>query len=379
MMRHVTWMRSLAFLAFLAVAGAALYVMREPEPLVPPGADWKQVALEQRRQGRFDDAARLLREVHATTADEGAWRMLLGIVEDMGDARELVREARTFLVAHPGDPDGELSLARGLLFAAATDPSDPEAPAWIDEALGLADRLEKVGYRSHDAPGAVDILRAQAAFLQHRWEEADRLAARGLELGTTPGESGDLLSMRFDLALRAGDLERAEKLLEEALRLVEGWPPESYYQLRTYREEALVVREIYFGKPFTEKDLQELEASQRDLRDRGFVDPTMDDGGKATASAHDSMRQWIAAREAGDRERQLQMVEGILAQERAHKPRCFYSEAVATPFQPVYYHLLAGRLCLDLGRREAARAHFEAALQAHPGDRLLQAELEKVL
>ncbi|NMA28704.1 MAG: hypothetical protein GX934_13185, partial [Burkholderiales bacterium] len=244
----------------LATAAYGIY-LRWTAPQAPPPAvvgDWRTSAGELRRLGRFDESAALLRQAYATHGDPEAWRSLLSVLEDIGDAREQVREARAFLEAHPEDPTGRWLLARGLLFAAATHPQDPQFQNQVDEAERLAIALEKDGFRPAEAPGGVVILKMQAAFLRQRWDEADRLAAEALELGSTPGETADIVSLRFDLALRAGRLEEAEGYLDQALALVESWERPSYYQLRTFREEALIVREAFFDKPFTAADLDRL-------------------------------------------------------------------------------------------------------------------------
>jgi len=359
---------------------AAILYLRRPAP--PPStpavaADWRRAAGEQRRRGHFEESARVLREAYAATKDPQAWRMLLGVLEDIGDARALVAEARDFLKAWPGDPEGQWILARGLLFAAATPPPDPQAPAWIDEAEALAGRLERAGFRPQEAPGGVVALRMQVAFLRHEWTKADRLAVETLKLGSTSGETADIVSLRFDLALRAGHLADAEALLDQALALVESWEQPSYYQLRTFREEALIVREAFFDKPFTAADLDRLAALHRELREKGFVDPTLPEDDEASRT-QEVMRQWVAMRLGGDRAGQLRMLQAQLAAAPAHQPRCFYSEAVASPFRPVYLNFLAGRVCLDLGRRDEARRHFQAALEAHPDNLLITQELQKL-
>lgn len=370
------WILGLAIALGLLVTAVHLYFRAAPPP-APVQGDWRMQAMACRRSGRFEESARILRDTYAATRDPQALRMLLGVVEDIGDARQLVEESRAFLATQPGDPQGQWFLARGLLFAAATEPGNPQAKAWTDEASGLADLLEQAGFRPAEAPGGVVALKMQVAFLRHQWAEADRLAARALELGSTSGESADLVSLRFDLALRDGRVKDAEALLDQALKIVASWKEPSYYELRTFREEALIVREAFFGKPFTEADLDRLANLHRELKAKGFVDPTLPEDDEASRTQQ-AMRQWVGLRLKGDRQGQLQMVEAQLASPPAHKPRCFYSEAVASPFRPVYLHYLAGHLCLELGRRDQARQHFQAALQAHPDDKLVQGYLDRL-
>ena len=361
----------------LATAAYGIY-LRWTAPQAPPPAvvgDWRTSAGELRRLGRFDESAALLRQAYATHGDPEAWRSLLSVLEDIGDAREQVREARAFLEAHPEDPTGRWLLARGLLFAAATHPQDPQFQNQVDEAERLAIALEKDGFRPAEAPGGVVILKMQAAFLRQRWDEADRLAAEALELGSTPGETADIVSLRFDLALRAGRLEEAEGYLDQALALVESWERPSYYQLRTFREEALIVREAFFDQPFTAADLDRLQLLHQELRERGFVDPTLPQDDEASRT-QEVMRAWVSMRESGDRQGQMQMLEDQLASPPAHQPRCFYSEAVASPFRPVYLHFLAGKVAREMGQRDRARQHFQATLAAHPDNVLVLHELE---
>ncbi len=374
-----TWLLVALVVLGVLTPAAILYLRRPAPPAATPtvASDWRTAAGQHRRLGHFDQAARLLQDAYAATKDPEAWRMLLGVREDLGDARALVGEARAFLQAWPGDPEGQWILARGLTFAAATHPGDPQAAAWIDEAAALADRLEKAGFRPAEAPGGVVALKMQVAFLRHQWAEADRLAVEALKLGSTSGETADIVSLRFDLALRDGRPKDAEALLDQALAIVESWKQPSYYQLRTFREEALIVREAFFDEPFTAADLDRLAALHRELREKGFVDPTLPQDDEASRT-QEVMREWVAMRERGDRQGQLQMLQAQLAATPAHQPRCFYSEAVASPFRPVYLNFLAGRVCLDLGRRDEARRHFQAALQAHPDNKLITRELQKL-
>ncbi len=371
--------RFLLGLTFLLLATAAYGVyLRWKAPQAPHPAvvgDWRASAGELRRLGRFEESATILRQAYAAHGDPEAWRGLLSVLEDIGDAREQVREARAFLEAHPEDPVGRWLLARGLLFAASTHPKAPEFQAWVDEADRLAADLEGEGFRPAEAPGAVAILKMQAAFLRQRWEEADRLAEEALALGSTPGETADIISLRFDLALRDGKPEQAEGFLDQALAMVESWEKPSYYQLRTFREEALIVREAFFDKPFTAADLDRLRLLHQELRERGFVDPTLPQDDEASRT-QEAMREWVSMRERGDRQGQLQMLEAQLASPPAHQPRCFYSEAVASPFRPVYLHFLAGKLAREMGQRDRAREHFEATLAAHPDNKLVLHELE---
>lgn len=375
----MTRSRFLLGLMILLIGTAAfgLY-LRWTHPASPrpgPVQDWQASAGELRRLGRFDESAAILRQAYAAHGDPEAWRSLLSVLEDIGDARQQVHEARAFLQAHPDDAVGRWLLARGLLFAAATHPKDPEFHAWVDEADGLAAALEKEGFRPAEAPGGVVILKMQAAFLRHRWAEADRLAAEALALGSTPGETADIVSLRFDLALRDGRLEEAQGYLDQALAMVESWDQPSYYQLRTFREEALIVREAFFNQPFTAADLDRLRLLHQELRERGFVDPTLPQDDEASRT-QEAMREWVSMREQGNRQGLLRMLEAQLASPPAHKPRCFYSEAVASPFRPVYLHFLAGKVALDLGLRDQARRHFEATLAAHADNVPARQELE---
>jgi len=366
-------------LLLIGTAAFGLYLRwtHNASPRPGPVQDWRASAGELRRLGRFDESAAILRQAYAAHGDPEAWRSLLSVLEDIGDAREQVREAQAFLEAHPEDLVGRWLLARGLLFAAATHPQDPQFQAWVDEADRLAATLEKEGFRPAEAPGGVVILKMQAAFLRQRWAEADRLAAEALALGSTPGETADIVSLRFDLALRAGRLKEAEGYLDQALGLVESWAQPSYYQLRTFREEALIVREAFFNEPFTAADLDRLQVLHQELRERGFVDPTLPQDDEASRT-QEAMRAWVAMRESGNRKGQLRMLEDQLASPPAHKPRCFYSEAVASPFRPVYLHFLAGKVALDLGLRDQARQHFEATLAAHPDNVPARQELEEL-
>lgn len=345
-------------------------------PARPPAPAAGADPMRLRVQGRFAEAAEIHRDRYRRSGATRDLQALLGVLEDTGDSRQVVREARAGLERHPGDARLQAILARGLLFAAATFPQDPERPAWIGEAKALSRELEARGHRDPDWPASLTLLQMQIAYLEQRWEEADALAERALELGTSPGESADVVALRFDLALRAGKLDEAEALLDRAAAIVEGWDMPSYYFLRTFLEEMLILREIYFSRPFTAADLDRLEARHRTLRAQGLVDPTLESDAEA-AGAHESMRAWIAAREAGDTEAQLRLIEQALAQPPQHAPRCFYSEAVMSPFRAVYFHYLAGDLCRRLGRAAEARSHYEQALGAHPGDVLLQRRLQE--
>lgn len=363
----------LLLLAAVLLAGlAALSRIPTPPPAPPAGAD--PMAL--RVQGRFTEAAALHRERYRHSGAPGDLHALLGVLEDMGDARRVVTEAQAGLERHPGDRPLQAILARALLFTAATFPQDPERPEWIARARALTAELEAADYRDPDWPAALTLLQMQIAFLEGRWDEADLLAERALELGTSPGESADVVALRFDVALRAGRMAEAEALLDRAAALIDGWTMPSYYFLRTFREEMLIVREIYFDRRFTAADLDRLDALHRELRAQGLVDPTLEADAEA-AGTHEGMRAWIAARERGDTEAQLRIVEEALAHPPAHAPRCFYSEAVMTPFRDVYFHYLAGELCRRLGRTAQARDHYEKALRAHPGDMLLEQRLQE--
>jgi len=335
-------------------------------------------AMRLRIQGQFRQAEELLQQEYNTTFDPACGRMLLAIREDSGDPDALVKESRAFLQREPSDRFGQWMLARGLLFAAATHPEDRDVTTWLDQATGLVQKLESARYEPPDSRGGLAVLRTQIAFMRRQWAEADRLAQKSLKVGTTEGESAELVAMRCDLAIRAGRLGDAEALLDRALAMMESWKQPVYYMLRTHQEDALIVREVYFGQPFTKQDLDALDAYHRRLRETGVVDPlSKTDDYKRM---HKSMRTWLDLRERGDAAGQLSMIETALANEESSPDtvRCFYSEAIVRPFKRAYFHVAAGDLCKALGRKDDARAHYEKALKSHPDDRIIQLRMKQL-
>lgn len=336
-----------------------------------------EAAMALRMQGQFDAAIKMLRDEYGRTKNPNALRQMLGVVEDTGRADDLVTEARAFLKLYPGDREGEWMLARGLNYQVASAPKDPQNGQRMAEATAIADRLQKAGYRPPGIPGGVTIVRMQLAFLKHQWAETDNLAGLALKEGATSGESADILSVRFLMSILAADLTQAETRLDEIQRLVDGYTHPSYYMLRGYREELLIVRTAFFDKPFTAADIDRLAAVHAELRKQNLTDPTLpaDDDVPQT---HAAMREWLRLADKGDTAGQLALVERGLAENRPWKPRCFYSEAVEKPFRPFYYHLMAGDLARKMGDKVQAKAHYQAALDIFPDDRLLEQRLDSV-
>lgn len=368
---------SLALIVLLLVVNGylAYHGAFTREPALPPLPSDAALAEGRRLRsaGRFDDAANLLRDTWQHTGSVECLHTLLGVLEDTGKADVLVREAHGYVDKHPSDAPARWMLARGLLFQAATDPGNASTAAWIHQADQITDSLEKTGFASPESPGGVPILRMQSAFLRRQWDVADAQAVKALALGTTSGESADVIALRFDLAVRAGHLKHAEALLDRVAAMVGSWQHPVYYQLRTYREDLLEVREALFDRRCTLRDIDRLEAEHRALLKTGLVDPTLQSEADVDQH-HAALRSWIQLRDRGDAGGQLALLEKVL-DPIPQKPRCFYSEAVVRPFKPTVRRILAGDLCVKLGQRPRARAYYEAALKLHPDDQTIQERL----
>jgi hypothetical protein len=379
----------------VAVAACAVAIVMKPGDVAPVsapsastalvpiadsrGSDPLRVAFDLRTQGHFEAAIKILRDEYQRSKNPEALRQMLGVVEDTGRAADQVTEARAFLALYPKDRYGEWMLARGLNFEVASTPSDPKNGERMAEAAAIAERLQKAGYQPPGMGGAVTILGMQLAFLKHRWADTDALAGQALKEGPTSGESADILSLRFLMSLLAANLPEAENRLGEIQRKVDSYAAgrPNYYMLRGYREELLVVRAIFFDKPFTAADIDRLAAVHAELRKQNLIDPTLpaDD---EVAKTQEAMREWLRLADKGNLAGQYALVERGLAEDRAWKPRCFYSEALERPFRPFYHHVLAGDLARKMGDKAAARSHYQAALEIFPDDRLLEQRLATV-
>ena len=334
-----------------------------------------------RRQGKFTQALLILERRQNTNPSAEQAADILSVIEDTGDSLKLVNRSRQFAETYPDDLEIKWQLAKGLLFAAATYKGDARLqnslPGWLIEAEQLIPVLEKANFAPPEVPGCVPILKAELAFMRGQYAEAAANCQLALQKGTTEGETGDLYSMLFDIAVRQGDLAAAEQALDSALNAVAEASNTSYYGLRMFREEAMLVREFVLDKPFTVEELDKIQAVHEDLVRNGFVDPTTP-GDAETKNTHDLMRMYAKFRNAGDFASCQKIIDKALAETPVHTPRCFFSEAVASPMRALYLNLGAGKNAMKMSDYELARTYFHKALEERPGDVTIQGLLQKV-
>ena len=184
------------------------------------------------------------------------------------------------------------------------------------------------------------------------------------------------MALRFDIAFREGRLGDAETLLDQVTGIVQKWTEPSYYQLRTYLEDVLEVRETLFARHYTLQDVDRLAARHEELKKQGLVDSTLQSD-EDIRGQHEALRTYARLRDQGDLEGQLRFLlslPGFLERSK-QPPRCFYSEAVVRPFQPACRRILVGDILARLGRQDEARRDYEEGLRGHPGNRLLEQRL----
>lgn len=354
----------------LIIASAAFYFINEARrPAGDPG--------NLRRMGRFSEAERAAKIKYKETKDPAYLEMQLGIIEDTGDSRRLIKAARQSIKDYPDSNSFKWCLARALLFAAATFPNDKKYGEWIDEAEAITAELEKNNFSAREVPGAIAVLKAEAAFLCQNWDDADKYAAQALEKGTTAGETGDIYQMRCDIALREGRLKDAEIFMDQALESVEEAAGSSYYGLRSFREEALGLKDLLFDIPFTEAQIKELETIHHDLLQKGFVDPTTIDDSDYESTIQ-FMRQFLAFREQKNYQGIINILDSALNASDTHTPRCFFSEAVDNPFRLACICIGAGKAAMAMEDYEKAEHYFNEALKFHPKNKTVEEKLEEV-
>lgn len=353
-----------------SVATSAQPLPESPAALASPDP------LKLHQQGHFDKATTLLQQKTGPDSLK-AQLTLLSIAEDSGDSRQLIAQARAFLSKNPKNMDGHWFLARGLLFASATFPSDQQYTKWMQEADSVIAKLDKAKYAPSYAPAGVNILKLEQAFLLQDWKKADKYAAKSIELGSTAGETGDMYSVRFDIALRQNRLQDAVHFLDNAMAVVEEAAANSYYGLRCFREEDLAVREFLLDKPFTHEQLEATKAIHLDMQKRGFVDPT-DPHDVDFAATHQALSAWRQARDNQDLPACLALLEDQLAASSAHKPRCFFSEAVSQHIRPMYLNVMAGKICQEMGDKTKAQAFYLEAIKHHAGDKYILSLLQSL-
>ncbi|MCR5662887.1 MAG: tetratricopeptide repeat protein [bacterium] len=363
-------MKKIWILIIVLIAGtvAFQYFIHARRPAGDPG--------NLRRMGNFKEAERSARIKYKETKDPAYLEMQLGIIEDTGDSKRLIKAARQSIKDYPDNNSFKWCLARALLFAAATFPNDKQFGEWVDEAESITSELEKNNFTAPEVPGAIAVLKTEIAFLRQNWTEADKYAAQALEEGTTAGETGDLYQLRCDIAFREGRTEDAVNFLDKALESVEEAAGSSYYGLRSFREEALGIKDILFDIPFTEAQVDELVRIHNDLLQKGFVDPTVIDD-----SEHEStiqfMRVFITYRKQKNYEGILEILEGAINSPDAHTPRCFFSEAVDHPFRLNALYFGAGKTAMAMKNYDKAEHYFEEALKIHPKDKNVEQKLQE--
>ncbi len=332
-----------------------------------------------RQHGEFAKALKILNERQQKEPSAEQAVEILSIIEDTGNALEQVAQARQFAKQYPQDDAIRWSLAKGLLFAAATYHLVPErkkdVEAWMHEAATLIQQLEKSKFVAPEVPGYLAILKAELAFLRGQWAEAEKYCKEGLRLGTTAGETGDLYSMLFDIAVRQGKRQEASQYLDQALQVVAQSSANSYYGLRMFREEVLIVKEFVLDKPFVTTDLDKLLAIHNDLLQCGFVDPTSPNDSEAI-ELHKALRVYVTKRDAGDYAACLKIIQSFIDNKPNHTPRCFFSEGVSAPLRPYYLNMIAGKLCLKMNDKKSALTYFQEAAKAHPQDKLVEEQIK---
>ena len=364
-------MKKIWILLIVLILGSVAfhYFMEARRPAGDPG--------QLRRMGNFKEAERSARIKYKETKDPAYLEIQLSIIEDTGNSKRLIKEARQALKDYPGNNAFKWCLARALLFAAATFPNDKQFGEWITEAESLTAELEKNNFTSPEVPGSIPLLKAEAAYLCQNWADADKYAAQTLEIGTTPGETGDLYQLRCDVAMREGRLQDAEHYLETALKAVEESAGSSYYGLRSFREEALGIKDLLLDIPFTEAQIEELVKIHNDLLQQGFVDPTVIDDSDHEATIQ-LMRNFASCRERNDYAGILKLLESVLNSSAAYTPRCFFSEAVDRPFRLACINLGAGKAAMAMKDYDKAEHYFKEALKIHPKDKTVEQKLEEV-
>ncbi|MBQ7568007.1 hypothetical protein IJT17_04305 [bacterium] len=332
-----------------------------------------------RQQGDFARALQILDEQYRSNPTAEDATEMLGIIEDMGDSLRLISQSREYAKVYPDSMAIKWELAKGLLFAAATFRNDPryskDYPNWLNEAEEQIRELEKSDFSPQETRGYLPILKAELAFMREQWDDADKYAREGLRLGTTAGETGDLYSMLFDIACRRGKKDEASQYLDQALQVVAKASAHSYYGLRMFREEALIVKDFVLDQQFTEDELNKMWEVHEAMLKAGYVDPTSPDDSEAT-DLHQALHQYAAKREAKDYAACLNIIQGFIDNKPNHTPRCFFSEAVMSPLRPYYLNIAAGKLCSKMGDKEKAQAYFDEALAAHPGDAIVKEQLD---
>ena len=336
--------------------------------------------LVMRQKGEFAQALEVLRQRQKENPSEEQALEILDIIEDTGRADDVVANAREFQKQYPESLGIEWSLAKGLLFAAATHRPDPKYASqiepWLDEAEQCIKKLEGQSWVPPEVPGYLAVLKTELAFMRGDWKTAETFAKEGLRLGTTAGETGDLYALLFDVACRQGDKKTAASYINQAMQVVAKASANSYYGLRMFREEALIVEAFILDKSFGHADLDRLWKIHTDLQAAGFVDPTSPDDTEATG-LHQALHQYVDKYEAQDYAGCLEIIQGFRDNKPNHTPRCFFSEAVMSPLRPWYLNMAAGKLCRAMGDKEKAQAYFSAAAAAHPQDKLVQEEMSR--
>ncbi len=355
----------------MLIAGSAVFyfINDARRPAGDPG--------QLRRLGNFREAERAAKIKYKETKDPRYLDIMLGIIEDTGNSKRLIKTARQCIKEYPNNNTFKWYLGKALLFAAATFPDDKQFEEWVKEAETITDELEKNQFTDPEVPGTIPILKMEAAFLRQNWTDADKYAVQALELGTTTGETGDLYQLRFDTALRENRKEDAIFFMDKALESVEEASKSSYYGLRAFREEALAVKDIFFDIEMTNEKIDDLVKLHNDILQKGLFDPT-DPEDKEYHEVVSVLRKIIELRNEQNHEALIQLAESCINASPTHSPRCFFSEAVATPFRNVYINFAAGKSALTMKDYDKAEHFFNEALKAHPKDKMIEEKLKEI-
>lgn len=326
-------------------------------------------ARELTRQGSFEEADRMLREELAHGESESLRFALSGNLLEAGRPEEALREIGPLLERSPKDLKVLETAARAALFAESLKPEPrPEAVEEIRGWLAEISRQHRAGGRI--GPGSAS-LPLQFALLTRQYAEAGRMAEM---LRRDPAldayEVPDVLFLQADLALRAGERERARELLDEYLARTGKERSGDYVELYPVRFLAMWVAHAYVGRPLDPGELREYEARLRQLQEQ---DLRVKFPARATAAA---LERYAAARTAAERRQALLAFAETFPPERENL--CFFGEVVQLPVARAALALRLGDLARETGDPRAARGHYEQGLRLHPEDRIVQARLQEL-
>jgi len=311
------------------------------------------------RMGFLKDASAVYQKAAQACPQDPEILYLLGESALMSYQTGLAREVcQTALQIAPGDYRFYMVLADAWLWGISTEEkTGQEREEYLNQAQAAAEQCFKLEVKN----GEPYFVKAELALLAGETAQAVALIetalAKGLELY---GDYVDLNLALGALNLRLGRLERADEALEIALKLMDDWEEAHFLKTMLFREHCWMIRELYFDRLFTSREIKLHDPEYKKLYRRGFK----------SQNVSNQVREFFRRipRYRKHPQEGLEKLEGILAIFEGKLPLCMIFQTIKRPGLLSLFKLYRGDWLEKLGRIREAQKSWREVLELQAQD-----------